>query len=88
MGTLYLSSTIAPGNTGVLANTRTSHPGSTSGNIIYVDASSPYLGSTSMGNPGGFPIVSIPYPGGASTLGNLGLPALVTQQNPGVSPNF
>jgi hypothetical protein len=72
MGTLYLGSTTAPGNTGVLANISTSHPGSTSVNIIYVDVSSPYPGSTSMGNLGFFPTASIPYPGGASTSGNLG----------------
>jgi hypothetical protein len=88
MGTLYPGSTTAPGNTGVLANISTSHSGSTLGNIIYVDASSPYLGSASMGNPRGFPTASIPYPGGTSTLGNLGLPAHVTQPNPGVSPIF
>jgi hypothetical protein len=41
-----------------------------------------------MGNLGGFPTASIPYPRGASTSGNLGLPAHVTQPNPGVSPNF
>jgi hypothetical protein len=88
MGTLYPGSTTAPGNTGVLANTSTSHPGSTSGNVIYVDASSPYPGSTSMGNPRVFPTASIPYLGGASTLGNPRLPTHVTQPNPGVSPNF
>jgi hypothetical protein len=88
MSTLYPGSTTAPGNTGVLANTSTSHPGSTSGNAIYVDAGSPYLGSTSMGNPGVFPTASIPYPGSASTSGSPGLPAHVTQPNPGVSPNF
>jgi hypothetical protein len=88
MGTLFPGSTTAPGNTGVLANTSTPHPGSTSGNVIYVDASSPYPGSTSMGNLGVFPIASIPYPRGASTSGNPGLPADVTQPNPGVSPNF
>jgi hypothetical protein len=63
MGTLFLGTTTAPRNTRVLANTSTSHPGSTSGNVIYVDASSPYMGSTSIGNPGGFPTGSIPYPG-------------------------
>jgi hypothetical protein len=63
MGTLFLGTTTAPGNTGVLASTSTSHPGSTSGNVIYVAASSPYMGSTSMGNPGGFPTASVPYPG-------------------------
>jgi hypothetical protein len=58
---------VAPGNTGVLTNTSTTHPGSTSGNVIYVDASSPYPGSTSMGNPGLFPTASIPYPRGYNT---------------------
>jgi hypothetical protein len=46
MGTLYPGSTTAPGNTWLLANTDTPHPGSTSDNIIYVDAGSPYPGST------------------------------------------
>jgi hypothetical protein len=55
---------VALGNTGVLANTSTPHPGSTSGIVIYVDANSPYPGSTSMGNPGVSPTASIPYPGG------------------------
>jgi hypothetical protein len=55
--------TVAPGKMGVLGNTSTTHLGSTSDNVIYVDASSPYLGSTSMGNPGVFPTASIPYPG-------------------------
>jgi hypothetical protein len=41
-----------------------------------------------MGNLGGFPTASIPYPRGASTLGNPGLPAHVTQLNPSVSQNF
>jgi hypothetical protein len=54
MGTLFLGSSTAPGNTGVLANTSTPHPGSTSGYIIYVDASSLHLESTSLGNPGFF----------------------------------
>jgi hypothetical protein len=63
MVTLYLGSTTAPGNTRVLANTSTPHPGSTSGNVIYDDASSPYLGSTSMGYLGAFPTASIPYLG-------------------------
>jgi hypothetical protein len=68
MGTLYPGSTTAPGNTGVLANTSTSHPGSTLGNVIYADASSPHLGSTSMGNPGFFPTASIPYPRGGGRI--------------------
>jgi hypothetical protein len=88
MGTLFPGSTTAPGNMGVLANTSTQHLGSTSGNVIYVDASSPYPGSTSMGNPKVFPIACIPYPWGTSTSGNPGLPAHVTQTNPSVSPNF
>jgi hypothetical protein len=46
--------TVAPGNMGVLANMSTPHLGSTSSNVIYVDANSPYPGSTSMGNPGFF----------------------------------
>jgi hypothetical protein len=41
-----------------------------------------------MGNLGDFPTASIPYPGGASISGNLGLPAHITHPNPGVSPNF
>jgi hypothetical protein len=72
----------------VLANTSTSYPGRTSGNVIYVDTSSPYPGSTSIGNMGFFPSASIPYLRGASTSGNPGLPAHVTQLNSGVSPNF
>jgi hypothetical protein len=88
MGTLFLGSTTAPGNMRVLANTSMPHLGSTSGNVIYVDVSSSYLGSTSLGNPGVFPTASIPYPGGASTSGNPGLPAHVTQPNLGVSLNF
>jgi hypothetical protein len=80
--------TVASGNMGVLANTSTPHPGNTSGNVIYVDANSPYPGSPSMGNLGGFPITSIPYPGDASTSVNTSLPAYTTQPNPSVSPNF
>jgi hypothetical protein len=80
--------TVASGNTGVLANTSARHPGSTSGNVIYIDANSPYLGSTTMGNPGVFPTASIPYPGGTSTSVNMGFPAHTTQPNLGVSPNF
>jgi hypothetical protein len=41
-----------------------------------------------MGNLGGFPITSIPYPGDASTSVNTSLPAYTTQPNPSVSPNF
>jgi hypothetical protein len=83
--------TVAPGNTGVLANTSTPYTvatGNTSGNVIYVDASSPYPGSTSMDNSGVFPTASIPYSGRASTSVNTGFPAHTTQLNPGVSSNF
>jgi hypothetical protein len=79
---------VAPGNTGVLANTNTPHPGSTLDNVIYVDADSPYPGSTSMGNPEVFPTTSIPFPRGASTLVNTGFPTHTTQLNLGVSLNF
>jgi hypothetical protein len=47
----YLRSTSTPGNTttlgnpGNIASTSTLQPGDISGNVIYVDASSPYLGS-------------------------------------------
>jgi hypothetical protein len=43
-GTLYPSNTTASGNPGNIASTSTLHPGNTSGNVIYVDASSPYTG--------------------------------------------
>jgi hypothetical protein len=48
------SYTVALGNTGGLANTSTPHPENTSGNVIYVDANSPYPGITSMDNLGFF----------------------------------
>jgi hypothetical protein len=79
---------VAPGNTRVLANISTPHLGSTLGNVIYIDANSPYSGSTSVGNLRVFPTASKPYPGGASTSVNTGFPAHTTQPNPGVSPNF
>jgi hypothetical protein len=89
MGTLYSGSTTTPGNMGVLANTSTLHPDSPLSNVNYVDASSPYRGSTSMDNPVIFPTVAcIPYPGDASTSGIPGLPAHVTQPNLSVSLNF
>jgi hypothetical protein len=34
--------TDATSNMGALANASTPHPGSTSGNVIYIDAKSPY----------------------------------------------
>jgi hypothetical protein len=63
MGTLYPGNTNALGNPGNIASTSTLHPGNTLGNVIYVDASSPYLGGVSMGNPGTSPIANLPYPG-------------------------
>jgi hypothetical protein len=75
--------TIALGNMGVLANMSTPHLGSSLGNVIYLDANSPYPGSTSMGNLGGFPVASIPYPGV-----NMGFLSHTTQPNPGESPNL
>jgi hypothetical protein len=41
-GTLYLGNNTAPGNPGNIASTSTLHLGNTLGNVIYVDASSPY----------------------------------------------
>jgi hypothetical protein len=95
--TPYSSSTFAPGNTNMLyqgnttalcniASTSTLHPGKTSGNVIYVDTSWPYLGGVSMGNPSSSPTAKLPYPGGTSTSGNLGFPAHSTPTNP--NPNF
>jgi hypothetical protein len=43
-GMLYLGNTTAQGNPGNIASTSTLHPGNTSANVFYVDASSPYLG--------------------------------------------
>jgi hypothetical protein len=80
MGTVY------PGNPGNIASTCTLHPGNTSGNVIYVDASLPYLGGVSMGNPGSFLTANLPYPGSVSTSGNPGFPAHTTPTNP--NPNF
>jgi hypothetical protein len=88
MDTPYSGNTTAPGKTGTLANASTPHPGSTSSNVIYVDVNSLYSGGASMGNLGVFTTANVPYPGGASTSGNLGLLAHLTQPNPGVSPNF
>jgi hypothetical protein len=41
-GTLYPGNTTASGNPGNIAGTSTSHPGNNLGNVIYVDANSPY----------------------------------------------
>jgi hypothetical protein len=44
MGTFYPGNTTASGNPGNIASISTLHPGNTSGNVIYIDASSLYLG--------------------------------------------
>jgi hypothetical protein len=84
-GTLYLGNTTTPGNTGYIASTSTLHLGNTLGNVIYVDASSPYLGGVLMGNLDSSPTANLPYPGGASILGNLGFPAHTTPNNPNLN---
>jgi hypothetical protein len=87
MGTLYPGNTTASGNPGNVAGTGTSHPGNTSGKVIYVDANSPYTRGISMGNSGSFPTANLPYPGGGvSTSGNPGFPAHTTPTN--LNPNF
>jgi hypothetical protein len=63
MGTLYPGNTTAPGNPGNIASTSTLHPDNTSGNVIYVDASSLYPGGVLMGNPSSFPTANLHYPG-------------------------
>jgi hypothetical protein len=97
--TPYPGSTSAPGNTGThcsgntttsgnpgnIASTSTLHSGNTLGNVIYVEASSLYLGSVLMGNLGTSPTTNIPYPGGASTSGISGFPAHITPINPNSS---
>jgi hypothetical protein len=85
-GMLYLGNTTTPHNLGNIASTSTLHPGNTSGNVIYVDASSPYPGGVSMGNPGSPPTANLPYPVGTSTSGNPGFPAHTTPTNS--NPNF
>jgi hypothetical protein len=84
--TLYLGNTTAPGNPGTIASTSNLHTGNTSGNVIYVDASSSYPGGVSLGNLGTSLTANLPYLGGVSTLGNLGFPAHTTPTNP--NPNF
>jgi hypothetical protein len=83
---LYLGNTTAPGNPGNIANTSTLHLGNTSGNVIYVDASSSYPGGVSMGNPGASLTANLPYLGHASTSGNPRFPTHTTPTNP--NPNF
>jgi hypothetical protein len=62
MGTLYSGNTTASGNPGNISSTSTLHPGNTSGNVIYVDASSPYPGVVSMGNLGTSLTANLAYP--------------------------
>jgi hypothetical protein len=81
MGTLYPGNTTASSNPGNVGGTSTSHPGNTSGNVIYVDANSPYTGGVSMGNLGSFLTANLSYLGGMSTLGNPGFPAHTTPTN-------
>jgi hypothetical protein len=86
MGTLYLGNTTAPGNPGNIASTSTLHSGNTLGNVIYVDACSPYPRGVSMGNPVSSPTANLTYPGGgASTLGNPGFSAHTTPTNPNLN---
>jgi hypothetical protein len=84
-GTLYLGNITASGNLGNIASTSTLHPGNTLGNVIYVDASSPYLEGVSIGNSGTSPIANLPYLRGASTLGNPRFPAHTTPTNPNLN---
>jgi hypothetical protein len=84
-GTLYPGNSSASGNPGNIASTSTLHPGNTSGNVIYTDASLPYLGGVSMENPGNFPTANLSYLRSASTSGNSGFPAHTTPANP--NPN-
>jgi uncharacterized alkaline shock family protein YloU len=63
-GTLYLGNTTALGNPGNIASTSTLHPCKTSVNVIYIDASPPYPGGVSMGNPGTSLTTNLPYLGG------------------------
>jgi hypothetical protein len=83
--TLYLGNTTASGNPGNIASTSTLHPGNTSGNVIYVDDSSPYPGGVLMGNPGSSLTANLPYSRGASTSGNPGFPAHTTPTNPNLN---
>jgi hypothetical protein len=53
-GTLYLGNTTTSDNTGSIASTSTFHSSNTLGNVIYVDASSPYPGGCFDGKSGYF----------------------------------
>jgi hypothetical protein len=69
MGTLYPSNTTTSGNPGNIASTSTLHPGKNLGNVIYVDASSPYPNGVLKGNPGTSLTANLPYPGGRVHFG-------------------
>jgi hypothetical protein len=60
MSTIYPDNSTALGNPGNIAGTSTSHPGNTSGNVIYIDANSPYTGGVLMGNLGSFLTANLP----------------------------
>jgi hypothetical protein len=49
-GTLYLGNTTASCNLSNIASTSTLYPGNASGNVIYIDASSPHLWGSFDGN--------------------------------------
>jgi hypothetical protein len=83
---LYIGNTTAPGNPGNIASTSTLHPGNTSGNVIYVDASLSYPRGVSVGNPSSSSSAILPYPGDMSTLGNPGFSVHTAPTNP--NPNF
>jgi hypothetical protein len=85
-GTLYPGNTTASCNPGNIDCTNTLHLGNTAGNVIYIDASSPYPGGVSMGNSGTSLTANLPYPGGTSASGNPGFPTHTTPTNQ--NPNF
>jgi hypothetical protein len=88
MGTLYLGNTTTPGKLGNISSTSISHPGNRSGNVVYIDASSPYLGGVLMGNPGNFLTANLSYPGVASTSGYPGFSAHTTPHRPTQTQTF
>jgi hypothetical protein len=86
MGTLYSGNTTTLGNPGNIASTSTLHQGNTLGNVIYVDARSPYPGGVLMGNPGTSPTANLPYSGGTSTSSNPGFPTHTMAYTPNIPP--
>jgi hypothetical protein len=66
---LYQGNTTASGNPGNIASRKASHPGNTLGNVVYFDASSPYPGGVSMGNPDSFLNANLTYSGGRVHFG-------------------